>query len=149
MPRRLLSAAATLGAALVASACMDDRDRLSTPTIILTVADSTVQPGALLGGTITAMDPNGIIYASVRLICAETDSVLAVQSNGSLAGLDSVELIYDIEVPPATYANAALFVEGAVIDDQNVLVSTRAPIAVRVPGIPAGQAPPGPGCVAP
>ena len=125
----------------VSVACADGRERLSPPSLTVTLGDSVVPPGGGISGSLTAVDPNGIVYISVRLRCAETDSVLRVQSDGSVPRLDSLTRGFTLEVPGTVPANTRLVVEGAAIDDQNFTVTTRDTIYARVPGVPRDQPP--------
>ena len=128
------------------AACMDERDRLTPPTLELTLDDSTVAPGGSIRGTIAAADPNGIIYLTVRLRCAETDSLLRAQTDGSIPRLESVSRSFLLDVPQSVPANTRLIVEGATIDDQDFTISTRDTVYTRVPDVPADQPPSSPRC---
>lgn len=142
MPRRLVPLATSLALLAPAlAACMDDRDRLTPPTLVAEVGDSVTRPGGDIVVTLTATDPNGILYISARLRCAETDSLLRVQSDGSVPRLDSITDVFALAVPASVPANTRLVVEGATIDDQNFTVYTRDTVYARVSGVPRDQPP--------
>ena len=130
----------------VLAACMDERERLTPPTLELTVEDTTIAPGGQLAVDLAAADPNGIIYLSARLRCAETDSVMDVVSDGSIPRRESVSRRWTLIVPQTVPANTRLVVEAATIDDQDFTITRRDTVYARVPGVPSDQPPSNPRC---
>ena len=128
------------------AACMDERARLTPPTLELTVEDTTVAPGGQLAVDLAAADRNGIIYLSARLRCAETDSVLDVVSDGSIPRRESVSRTWVLLVPQTVPANTRLVVEAATIDDQDFTITRRDTVYARVPDVPSDQPPSAPRC---
>ena len=116
---------------LAATACVDERERLSAPRIVLELDTREVLPGTVVSGRVIAMDSvSGIVAVAARASVGDS----AYRDRADFFPTDSIELPFTLRVPADAPAGAWVVVLGSTINDQ--LLGNSASDSARVRAVP-------------
>ena len=127
-PRRALPLALAL---VAATACVDERERLSAPRIVLELDSREVLPGTVVSGRVIAMDSvSGIVAVAARASVGDS----SYRDRADFFPADSIELPFSLRVPADAPVGAWVVVLGSTINDQ--LLGNSASDSARVRAAP-------------
>jgi len=116
-------------ALLAATACVDERERLSAPRIVLELDTREVAPGSVVSGRVIAMDSvSGIVAIAARASLGDS----AYRDRADFFPVDSIDLPFSLHVPVDAPDGAWVIVLGSTINDQLLGISATDSARVRV-----------------
>lgn len=143
MPMRAPLRLALAAAAVVATGCAEERERLSPPSVVLLLDEDATAPGDTVKGRVIGVDRTGGISRLAVRLCIDTGfTTLRINPNYP----DSIGFRFGILVPESTPQNALVIVEGSVNDAQGFSMVVQDTIVARSPGVPVEPPPRQPSC---
>lgn len=124
-----MSGRAALGLVMLAmglSACFEERERLDTPVLSLSLIDDRVRAGDTIRGALQARDASGLLEWRV-IARSAFDTVRAYGSAGEVTQLEQSFALPVVDTVP----NGTLIeIEAVVLDNQSFLVGRSATVTV-------------------
>jgi hypothetical protein len=109
--------------ALLASGCLDSRERLDPPRLYLRVDETSVAPGGEIFGTVSAADAHGIIYIAAQLEIQDDSLNRPQRAVRNDIQQDTIDFAFSFTVPSGLPSGRRLVVTATAIDDQGFEVS--------------------------
>jgi hypothetical protein len=118
-----------LAVACVVTACVDERERLSAPRIVMELDTREVSPGSVVSGRVIAMDSvSGIVAIAARASVGDS----AYRDRADFFPIDSIDLPFSLRVPADAPEGSWVVVLGSTINDQLLGNSVSDSARVRV-----------------